>query len=105
MRSVLLASRLIDLTTRADATAPSLQALKLGGRKAIVLDSRAATLEKLGRIKDALLNAKALVELSPESHKVGLHPGCCARGSWTPMLTGWLHFVRATSAARTSRHF
>lgn len=36
-----------------------------------MLDSRAATLEKHGRIKEALLDAKALVELAPESHKVG----------------------------------
>lgn len=38
----------------------------------LVLDSRAATLEKLGLIKEALLDAKDMVELAPEAHKVRL---------------------------------
>lgn len=46
------------------------QALDLGGRRMIVLDSRAATLQKLGRIPEALEDARAMVELEPQSLKV-----------------------------------
>jgi hypothetical protein len=36
----------------------------------VVLDSRAVVLEKVGRVKDALLDARAIIELTPKSPKV-----------------------------------
>ena len=37
----------------------------------IVYDSRAATLEKLGRISDALKDARKVIDMCPDSYKVG----------------------------------
>ncbi|KAL7416511.1 hypothetical protein BDY24DRAFT_439014 [Mrakia frigida] len=44
-------------------------ALKVGGKRVAVLDSRAAVLEKLGRLKDALQDARGVIELTPTSSK------------------------------------
>jgi hypothetical protein len=38
-----------------------------------VTDSRAAVLEKLGRYKDALKDARVVIELSPDSYKVDVY--------------------------------
>ncbi|KAI0375212.1 hypothetical protein BV20DRAFT_960306 [Pilatotrama ljubarskyi] len=42
------------------------EALKLGGDSATIYDSRAAVYQKLGKLKDALRDAKAVIDLHPD---------------------------------------
>ena len=42
----------------------------------VVHDSRAATLEKLGRVSDALKDAKKVIDMCPGSYKVGIIGYC-----------------------------
>ncbi|KAI0673343.1 hypothetical protein C8Q78DRAFT_1067697 [Trametes maxima] len=42
------------------------QALKLGGDGSIIYDSRAAAYQKLGKLKNALRDAKAVIDLQPD---------------------------------------
>jgi hypothetical protein len=41
--------------------------------RVLINDSRTAVLEKLGRYKDALKDARVVIELSPDSYKVDVY--------------------------------
>ncbi|CDZ96686.1 Molecular co-chaperone STI1 [Phaffia rhodozyma] len=45
------------------------KAIELGCKEAVVFDSRAVVLERMGQYKEALADARVVIELLPESHK------------------------------------
>src|SRR5438105_3655352 len=70
-----------------------LQALKLDSNRPIIYDSRAAALEKLGKLGEALKDARKAIEISPGSAQV-LFNSVTLISQYSQYLKGYIRCAR-----------